>query len=92
MVSSIRIRDEDKEILDSLINYFNIKTNKKITREELVALLIKTGSQNMDKLVSEIKPVSEEVCDWQSDPIFTIKNVHAGKNASVSVDNDIYIR
>ncbi len=90
MASTVRIRDEDKKILESLINYITFKTNKKFTQEDMISLLVKTGSEDKDKLLNEIESTPEYDYDWRSDPIFKVKKVHMGKDASLSVDNDIY--
>ncbi len=90
MASTVRIREEDKKILESLINYITFKTNKKITQEEMIALLVKTGSQEKDKLLTAIEVQPEEESDWHSDPIFKVKKVRMGKDASRSGEKDRY--
>jgi hypothetical protein len=92
MASTVRIREEDKKILESLINYITFKTNKKITQEDMIALLVKTGSQDKDKLLTAIEVSPEEESDWHSDPIFKVKKVRMGKDASHSVEKDLYGR
>jgi hypothetical protein len=92
MTSTIRINEEDKKILESLINYIAYKTNRKITQEQMIALLLKTGSRDKDKLLTEIDLPLQNQYDWQSDLIFKVKKVRAGKDASRSVDHDLYSR
>jgi hypothetical protein len=90
MASTVRIRDEDKKILESLINFVAFKSNKRITQEEMIRLLVLVGSKEKEKLLSEIESVPEEEYDWQSDPIFHVKKVHLGKDASTNVDKYLY--
>lgn len=92
MASTVRISEEDKKNLESLINYIAFKTNRKVTQEEMIGLLVKAGTLDKDDLVSKIQIPSENNYDWQSDPIFAIKKVHMGKNASQSVEKDLYGR
>jgi len=92
MASTVRIREEDKKILESLMNYLAFKTNKKLTQEDMIAILVKAGSQDKDKLLTAVEPLVEENNDWTSDPIFQVKKVRMGKDASRSVEKDLYGR
>ncbi len=92
MASTVRIHDEDKKTLESLINYVAFKTNKKITQEEMISLLVRAGLQDKDKLLNVIEssPVAE--LDWRADPIFTVKRVKMGKDASRAAERELYNR
>ncbi len=61
-----------------------------MTQEEMIALLVKTGSQDKDKLLTAIEVQPEEESDWRLDPIFKVKKVRMGKDASRSVEKDLY--
>ncbi len=91
MASTVRIREEDKKLLETLINYVAFKTNKKITQEEMISLLVKAGTHDRDKLLNEIETPKTDL-DWQSDPIFSAKKVKIGKDASQSVEKTLYGR
>ncbi len=92
MSSTIRIRFEDKQYLESLINFIAFKTNKRLTQEEMIALLVRAGTQDKEKLLATMEAPIMQEWNWEQDPIFTIDGIQMGKDASRAIDQDIYNR
>ncbi len=62
MASSIKIKDETKTELDKLQAQLIIRIGKKISQQDLIELLVKKGSRNIDELI-EFKPLDPSIID-----------------------------
>ena len=63
MASSIKISDQTKHDLDKLLATLMIKYDKKFTQQEIIQLLIKLGTMNMELLLSPMKSPTDATID-----------------------------
>ncbi len=62
VASSIKIKDETKIELDKLQAKLILRLGKKISQQDLIELLVRRGSRNIDELI-EFKPLDPSIID-----------------------------
>ncbi len=89
MASTVRISDESKKKLKSLIKYLGFKTNRNISQKDLIDALIELNWEDREGLVRFYQK-NEEESNWKEDPIFEDVDIKMNRNASESVDEILY--
>lgn len=56
MPTTVRVKDEDKQVIDRLQARYLLATGKRISIERLISLILETAQQHEDEIIQEDEP------------------------------------